>query len=280
VVDRGDVLSGVLSDLAAEGDWLDAVVAGLGEPGWRRPTPAPGWTIAHQIAHLAWTDAQAVHAVTDPAGFAATVERMLAGELTVDDGAAEGAALPPARLLRRWRDGRTGLAALLAQLPHGTRVPWFGPPMSPASLATARLMETWAHGNDVAEALEVPHPPADGLRHIAYLAVRTRDFAFRLHGLTPPADPFLVRLTAPDGAGPAGTVWSWGPDDAAQRVEGTALDLCLLAAQRRHRLDTGLVATGPDADRWLDIAQAFAGPPGPGRRPSRPAQPARPAPPT
>jgi uncharacterized protein (TIGR03084 family) len=129
-------------------------------------------------------------------------------------------------------------------------------------MATARLMETWAHGNDVAEALDVPHPATNGLRHIAYLAVRTRDFAFMVHGRTPPQDPFLIRLTAPDGA-----IWSWGPADAAQRVEGSALDLCLLAAQRRHRLDTDLVATGPDADAWLDIAQAFAGPSGAGREP-------------
>jgi uncharacterized protein (TIGR03084 family) len=263
---RADVLAAVLSDLAAEGAWLDAVVSGLDESGWLRPTPAPGWTIAHQVAHLSWSDEHALRAVTDPLAFAATFDQVLAGELTVDGGAADGAALPPADLLRRWRAGRTELATALAAVPDGTRVPWFGPPMSAASLATARLMETWAHGNDVAEALGVPHPATDGLRHIAFLAVRTRDFAFNVHGLTPPEDAFLVRLT-----GPHGEAWSWGPDDAAQRVEGSALDLCLLAAQRRHRLDTGLVATGPDADRWLDIAQAFAGPPGAGRQPSRPA---------
>lgn len=269
---RADVLSAVLSDLAAEGDWLDAVVAGLGEPGWHRPTQAPGWTIAHQVAHLSWSDAQAICAVTDPAAFAAIFERVVAGELTVDGGAADGAALPPADLLRRWRAGRAELAAALAAVPDGTRVPWFGPPMSAASLATARLMETWAHGDDVAETIGVPHPATDALRHIAYLAVRTRDFAFTLHGLTPPEDAFRVRLTSPGGA-----VWSWGPDDAAQRVEGTALDLCLLATQRTHRLDTGLIATGPDADRWLDIAQAFAGPPGPGREPTKAAHPTSPA---
>jgi len=148
-------------------------------------------------------------------------------------------------------------------LPDGTRLPWFGPSMSAASMATARLMETWAHGNDIAEALGVPHPATSRLRHVAHLAVRTRDFAFTLHGRTPPPDPFLIRLTAPDAA-----IWSWGPADAAQRVEGPALDFCLLATQRRHRLDTALVATGPDADSWLDIAQAFAGPPGPGREPA------------
>jgi uncharacterized protein (TIGR03084 family) len=265
VVAGGNVLPAVLADLAAEGAWLDAVLVGLDDDGagWQRPTPAPGWTIAHQIAHLAWTDEQAFRAATSPQSFAVVLDRMLAGTVTVNSAAAEGAALPPPAALRRWRAARVRLAAALAEVPAGTRLPWFGPPMSAASMATARLMETWAHGQDVADGLDVPHPATNRLRHIAYLAVRTRDFAFTAHGLTPPRDAFAVRLTAPDGA-----VWSWGPADAAQRVEGAALDLCLLATQRRHRSDTGLVATGPDADRWLNIAQAFAGPPGPGRAPA------------
>ncbi len=265
MVARTDVLPVVLSDLTAEGAWLDAVVAGLGDAGWRRPTPAPGWTIAHQVAHLTWSDDQAHCAATDPEAFAARLAGILAGTVTVDGAAAEGATLPPPTLLRHWRAGRDRLAAVLAEIPAGTRLPWFGPPMSAASMATARLMETWAHGQDVADGLGVPHPATNRLRHIAYLAVRTRDFAFTVHGLTPPRDAFAIRLTAPDG-----TIWSWGPADAAQRVEGTAVDLCLLATQRRHRSDTGLVAAGPDADRWLSIAQAFAGPPGPGRAPAGP----------
>lgn len=263
MADRGDVLPVVLSDLADEGAWLDAVLTGLDAPGWLRPTPAAGWTIAHQVAHLAWSEEQALCAATDPEGFAAVLRDVLAGTVTVDKAAAQGAALPPPTLLRRWRAGRAGLAAALAAVPAGTRMPWFGPPMSATSMATARLMETWAHGDDVADSLGVPHPATTRLRHVAHIAVRTRDFAFVLHGRTPPEDPFAVRLTAPDG-----TIWSWGPGDAAQRVEGSALDLCLLATQRRHRSDTGLVATGADADHWLDIAQAFAGPPGAGRKPT------------
>ena len=256
MVAGADVLSVVLSDLTAEGAWLDAVVVDLDNADWLRPTLAPGWTIAHQVAHLAWTDDQALCAATDPEAFAALVRRMLAGEVTVDGAAAEGAALPPPTLLRRWRTARAKLAATLAAIPAGTRLPWYGPPMSAASMATARLMETWAHGQDVAEALDVPHPATHRLRHVAYLAVRTRDFAFTVHGLTPPQDAFAVRLTAPDGA-----IWSWGPADAAQSVEGTALDFCLLATQRRHRLDTGLVASGPDADRYSFLPHRCFRPP-------------------
>ena len=142
-------------------------------------------------------------------------------------------------------------------------MPWFGPPMSPTSMATARLMETWAHSLDVHEALGVTPEPTDRIRHIAHLAVRTRDFAFVTNSSTPPAGEFRIDLVAPDG-----DVWAFGPEDAEQTVTGSALDLCLLATRRINRADTDLVATGPDADKWLDIAQCFAGPPGEGRRAS------------
>jgi uncharacterized protein (TIGR03084 family) len=251
----------LLGDLRAEGDDLDAMVADLPAADWARPTPAPGWTIAHQIAHLAWTDVRALLAATDEAAFQADLQDGAADpQGHVDSGAAQGAAQPPAELLSRWRAGRTAVLTTLAGLPAQTRLPWFGPPMAPASMATARLMETWAHGQDVADTLAVTRPPTSRLRHVTYLAVRTRDFAFAVHGLPPPAEPFRVELAAPDGA-----TWTWGPEDAAQRVTGPALDLCLLAVQRRHRDNLALVAKGADADRWLDIAQCFAGPPGPGR---------------
>jgi uncharacterized protein (TIGR03084 family) len=130
-------------------------------------------------------------------------------------------------------------------------------------MATARLMETWAHGVDVTDALRLPPSASPRLRHVVHLGVRTRDFAFGRHGLPAPVDPFRVELTAPDGE-----TWAWGPEDAGQRVTGPALDFCLRVTQRRHRDDLRLRATGPDADRWLDVAQAFAGDPGAGRPPS------------
>ena len=188
--------------------------------------------------------------------------------LVVDDASPDGtgdlaeelAATPPAQLLADWRTTRAGLHAALRSVPSGRKLLWFGPPMSAASMATARLMETWAHGLDVADALGVAVKPSPRLRSIAHLGVRTRDFAFTVHGLTPPAEPFRVELTAPGG-----DVWSWGPADAAQRVTGPALDFCYLVTQRRARSELDLTAVGADAQRWLQIAQAFAGPPGEGR---------------
>ncbi|MEV5428439.1 TIGR03084 family metal-binding protein [Streptomyces sp. NPDC052701] len=251
----------VIDDLREESEELDRLVAAA-EPGrWALATPAPRWTVAHQIAHLAWTDRSALLAVTDADAFRALAEEALAAPGSfVDDGAEEGARLPPAELLARWRDGRTALEKALRAAPPGARFPWYGPPMSAASMATARLMETWAHGLDVADALGVVRTPTDRLRHVARLGVRTRDFAHTVHGLPAPAEPFRVELTAPSGE-----VWTYGPRDAPQRVTGPALDFCLLVTQRIHRADTALRAHGPDAGRWLDIAQAFAGPPGGGR---------------
>ncbi|MEU9011092.1 TIGR03084 family metal-binding protein [Streptomyces sp. NPDC048479] len=253
----------VLDDLRSESDELDLLVGELNPAQWAGPTPAPRWSVAHQIAHLAWTDAAALLAVTDPEAFAAQVEKALgAPDSFVDEGAEAGAALPPGQLLARWRDGRERLQQALRQAPAGARFPWYGPPMSAASMATGRLMETWAHGQDIADALGVVREPSARLRHVAYIGIRARDFAFGVRGLTPPADPFRVELTAPGGE-----LWAYGPEDAAQRVTGPALDFCLLVTQRAHRDDLAVRAQGADADRWLDIAQAFAGPAGSGRDP-------------
>lgn len=251
----------LIAELEAESAVLDALVAKLRPAAWRTATPAPGWSIAHQIAHLLWTDRASLLSITDEPGFVATLTAAAANPTNfVDDGAAEIAAMPPAELLETWRITRGRLHAALRTVPAGRKLPWFGPPMSAASMATARLMETWAHGLDVADALQVRRPPTARLRSIAHLGVRTRDFAFAVHGLTPPMNSFHVELR-----GPAGQTWSWGPADAAQRVTGSAEDFCLLVTQRRPPAELDVVAVGADAQRWLTIAQAFAGPPGPGR---------------
>lgn len=254
-------LDALLADLQAESEALDAVVSALPRAGWSRPTPAEGWTIAHQIAHLAWTDKVATIAATDEAHFLADLQDALPRLATfVDDAAAQGAAEEPATLLARWRTGRAALQQALDAVPPGVKLPWFGPPMGAVSMATARLMETWAHGQDVYDALDVPHEPTDRIRHVAHLGVRTRDFAYLINERTAPAEEFRVELT-----GPCGQAWTWGPETASQRVTGTALDFCLLVTQRRNRSELDLAAVGPDADEWLAIAQAFAGPPGGGR---------------
>ena len=252
----------VLADLAAENDELDARVADLDATGWALATPAQGWTIAHQIAHLAWTDQASLLAATDEAAFGRALEAAVADPAGfVDTAAAEGAALPGDQLLGQWRSVRGQLLEALGAVPPGQKLPWFGPPMSPTSMATARLMETWAHGQDVADALGQDRKPTNRLRHICHIGVRTRAFAFQLNGREAPQTDVRVELTAPDGQ-----VWTWGESNG-DVVRGPALDFCLLVTQRRHHDDLALHAQGAVAQAWLPIAQAFAGPPGGGRAP-------------
>jgi uncharacterized protein (TIGR03084 family) len=259
-----DILPQLLHDLEAEGAALDELVAGLDAQGWHTPTPAEPWTVADVIGHLVWTDRVSLVAATEPDRFGQFVEEHFGdlGEDAITASAQQAADVPHDQLLSDWRGLRTAVVDALRDVPEGRKLPWFGPPMSAASMATARLMETWAHGRDVADALGVERTPTLRLRHVAHLAVRTRGFAYQMHDLEPPHSEVRVELDAPDG-----TTWSFGPPDADQRVTGSAHDFCLLAVQRVHRKDTDLVAEGEDADQWLDVIQAFAGPPGDKRAP-------------
>lgn len=257
-VDMGELLR----DLAAETADLRILVAGLTEPGWRTPTPAIGWTIGDQISHLAFFDDAAVMSATDPDRFRVELAGPAqAGELNADDIAARHRDMTGAGLLGWFDDARGRLIETFGGVDPAERLPWFGPAMSAASCVTARIMETWAHGQDVVDALGVTREPDSRLRHIAHIGVRALPFSFVVNGLAPPTEPVRVEL-----AWAGGEVWAWGPDDAANRVTGPALDFCLLVTQRRHRDDTAVQARGEVAERWLDIAQAFAGPPGSGRR--------------
>jgi uncharacterized protein (TIGR03084 family) len=249
------LLDELLADLEAESDDLDAVARGLGSEGWARATPAEGWDVARQIGHLTWTDERSLLALTDPGAFTRSVPPREEIPAMVEDGAAGLATLGPAELLAGWRRGRRLLISALRSVDPAASVPWYGPPMRPASMATSRLMETWALG--------VVRAPTARLRHVAHLGHRTLGHAFRTRGLEPPSAPVRVELVAPDGGS-----WTFGPEGAMDRVTGPAIDFCLLVVRRRHRDDLALTATPGAADAWLDVAQAFAGPPGPGRPPA------------
>ncbi|PJJ57907.1 uncharacterized protein (TIGR03084 family) [Mumia flava] len=258
-----DVLTPLLADLAAEGEQLDAVVAGLDDAGWSSPTPAPGWTVAHQVAHLHWTDEASLAAIEGGEAFGDLMKRAASDPTGFVDAEAERIAAGSAEeLLSAWRDGRARLSDALRAVPRGTKIAWFGPPMSAASMATARLMETWAHGRDVAEALGVELPRDRRAEHVAYLGFRTRAFAYLVRGREMPDAPVRVELH-----GPGGERWAWGPEDAPDRVTGDGYDFALLATRRRTRDDVDVAAHGAAADEWLDIVQAFAGLPGPDPKP-------------
>lgn len=251
-------LDTVLDDLAAESLQLDGWVAGLTPDQWGTVTTPEGWTVAHQVAHLHWTDVTSTYAINDKAAFDALIVAALEDpEGYIDQATDELAQEPPESLLPAWRQGRSDLVEALQSVPDGNKIPWFGPPMSPVSMATARLMETWAHGHDVAEALRIAVPRTDRAKHVCHIGVRTFAFTHQMRGEEPPAVEPRVELT-----GPSGELWTWGPEDSEERVTGDGWDFALLATRRRHRSDVDVTATGPAADHWLDIVQAFAGLPG------------------
>jgi len=259
-VDLGELVD----DLAAETAVTTSLVAGLDEAGWRTPTPAAGWTIGDQISHLAYFDDAAVISATDAERFAAELMSDVEKGLTADDVMERFQDLTGAELLSWFDQSRQKLCDVFRELDPAARVPWFGPPMSAASSVTARIMETWAHSQDIADALGVVRDPSPRLRHIAHIGVRALPFSYLANGRRVPTEPVRVELTWQDGE-----LWTWGPPDAANRVTGQALDFCLLVTQRRHRADVTVEASGEVAESWLGIAQAFAGPPGPGRQPGQ-----------
>lgn len=255
----------ICADLRAEHDALDEVVADLPAEAWDRDTPADGWSIRDTIGHLAYFDGTATTAALEPELFRIEVEAALSGEKDLmAEHVRMGRELDAADVLSWWRERRTGLLDALEPLDPSERLPWYGPPMGARSFATARLMETWAHGQDVVDALGADRPATDRLRHVAHIGVRARPFAYATNQRELPDAEIRVELTSAGGE-----VWTWGPDDADDVVRGGALDFCLVVTQRRHPDDVALDVVGPAANDWISIAQAFAGPPGGGRAPGQ-----------
>ena len=252
----------VATDLVAEQQALDDVVAGLDTESWAAPTPSTGWTVSDQVAHLTYFDGAATTAITEPEAFRASVEELWAAARRNEG---DDLTLGPFRvlssddLLAAWRDGRRRLARAAVTLANDDRVEWYGPSMGARSFLTARLMEVWAHGQDVVDAVGGHRPASDRLRHVAQLGVITRGWSYANRKMTVPDVEVDVALTAPSGAR-----WTWGPGDASEVVRGPAEDFCLVVTQRRHLDDTELKVTGDSARDWLLLAQAFAGPPSDG----------------
>lgn len=256
-------MSRLVADLAEETADLTRLLEELGPTTWRFETPAAGWTVHDQVSHLAFFDAATTLALTEPTRFRTEADVLVtAGPDFPDRVAADHRGMPVGDLMTWFGDARRALLDVLAGTPASRRMPWYGPDMSAASAVTARLMETWAHGQDIADTVGVHRRPTDRLRHVAHLGVRTRDFSYALRNLAAPPGEVYVELVSP-----ADETWTWGDAAAEHRVSGPAEDFCLVVTQRRHLRDTDLVTDGAAATEWLGIAQAFAGAPGRGRAP-------------
>lgn len=264
MVSGGNVHGVIARDLKAEADALDTLVAELDPDDWRVVTPAPGWTSLHQIAHLAFFDSAAEMSLTDPDCFAEHRKRADEDPEVYGASALEPLlAMSPGALLSHWRQARRSLQKAFAEAPTDARYPWFGPPMSLASMATARLMETWAHGQDIADTFGIARSASPRLTHVARIACLALPYAFANRGIPIPETAVRVELTTD------GELWTFGDAGASERVSGSVDDFCLVLTRRRHVSDTRLRVEGQVAEQWMLVGQAYAGPPGLGRQPGQ-----------
>jgi uncharacterized protein (TIGR03084 family) len=253
------VLDEVIDDLAAEQLALERVLERMTDDQWELPTHAPGWAARDQVAHLAQFDAMATSAIRYPEGFKAALRTPENSEAAYLERARK---LSSGELLKRWRENAAALIESARALDPGARIPWAGPAMSSVSFITARLMETWSHGLDVVDVVDIERPDTDRLRHVAFIGVRARPYSYSNRQMEVPAVPIRVSLVSPTGA-----TWELGEPSDENVIEGTATDFCRVVTRRRHIADTGLRVRGAVAEEWMGIAQAFAGPPGAGRQP-------------
>jgi len=246
----------ICADLKAEYDVLDDIVSKLDNAGWATKTYCDDWTIQEEIAHIAFYDGTATLSATDPEAFAAHKKAMMSGDPAWVGKMERLKTMDPQKLLGEWREARAAELEAFAGHDPKDRVPWYGPDMSVRSKATARLMETWAHGQDVVDVTDAVRTPTDRLKHVCHIGVITLGWAYTIRQKEVPSDPVHVALNSPSGES-----WTWGPEDAANSVAGNAEEFCLVVTQRRNPEDTGLTIRGDIAGQWMKIAQAFAGPP-------------------
>ena len=257
-----------IKDLVAEQKALDDVVATLDNQMWKTPTSSDRWNVADQIGHLAYFDNAASLAITDPDKFRSSIDDLVASAVNGPEASdhftlGKYRSLTPESLLATWREGRENLADAASTLENESRVIWYGPSMGSNSFLTARLMEVWAHGQDIIDAVGGDRPDTERLRHIAHLGAITRHWSYINRHLEVPEGEVHLSITGPDKQ-----IWSWGPSDSPDSIEGLAKDFCLVVTQRRHLGDTELRVKGKLAKEWMELAQAFAGPPtdGPTKR--------------
>jgi len=250
----------ICNDLALEQDNLDVLVSSLNDSQWDHVTFFDNWTIKDEIYHLAYFDYTARMAVADPEAFKQHVVEDFGKTKNMDEALQtilnRGRAMKNGDLLLWWRKERSQLMTHLEKLSPKDRVPWYGPPMSARSFATARLMETFAHGQDIYDTLKKEHQAGAGLKHIANLGVATFGWSFSNRKMEIPKGDIYIELTSPTGV-----LWTWGKKTASESIVGTATDFCLVVTQRRHVDDTRLKIIGDVSRLWMEHAQAFAGPP-------------------
>jgi uncharacterized protein (TIGR03084 family) len=243
----------LVADLEGEQTALVAVLETIGGDDWFRPTPAWSWDVRDTVAHLADTDELAIDTCLDgPRALAKFSATCASSEDLTLHGVLRGRKLSGADVLAWWKQTQTREREVLREIPPDMRVPW-GLGMRTPSFVTARLMEAWAHSLDVHAALGTEPVDTDRLAHIAWIGIRALPYACSVAGVEPPAGPIRVELTLPSGA-----EWTFGPEDAADRITGPASEFCRVCVQRiPASAAPNLVADGDGATLALRVARSF-----------------------
>jgi uncharacterized protein (TIGR03084 family) len=243
-----------LDDFEAEQRDLEELLRDLIDDDWFRPTPATGWDVRDQVSHLADTEELAHDTATGgrrQINF--EVENYESGDAFTLAGCLRGREMSPAGVLQWWLEAAARNRAALRAIDPATRVPW-GLGMSLQAFGAARLMEHWAHGLDIRAAVGRPGTDTIRLYHVAWIGARALPYAFSVARVTPPPESTLrLELIDPNGAS-----WSFGPEDATDRIEGSLGEWCRLAVQRIQRREAKtLRSSGLLADLALDNVRAF-----------------------
>ncbi|MBN1375122.1 MAG: TIGR03084 family protein [Dehalococcoidia bacterium] len=250
----------IVSDLRAEQESLDAFLSTLKDDQWDLPTPSIPWTVKDSVSHIAYIDDVAVATCKGDNSYFELAYKV---GLTFNEvGVEKGRARKPAEVLAWWRQSRELMYDALMKTDPKARLPWFSLPMGARAFATARIMETWAHGMDCYDAVEVKPVFTDRLKHVAYMACQARPFAYQVHGFPVPEVPIRIEIKLPSGA-----IWTNGTENNENYIKGEAAEFCLVAVQRRNWKDTSLEIHGNEAQRFMEVAQTYAGPAGTGRQP-------------
>jgi uncharacterized protein (TIGR03084 family) len=240
----------IFGDLVTEYDRIEAILDGLSADDWLSPSGAPGWTVADVVLHLAQTEEAVVRSIDAPVDESwwregpETVDELVDLRVREERTAAE-------EILVRWKAARRASVPAMQQADPHQRFRWAAASLRPATLATTRLAEHWAHALDVTDPLGIDYPDTDRLRHIAWLGHATLPYAFGLAGVEPA--PVRCELT-----GPGGDVWQYGPADAESRITGAAGAFCRVGAQRLAPADSGLVTSGPAGSAALGVLRNYA----------------------
>ena len=250
-------MESICNDLKDEYSELLKIVCGINEAQWDIITPFCDWTIRDEISHLMFGDKVALFSAEEPEKFKLQAKESMEDiDKFFEEPLIYGRSITTQSLLKEWELISKKLVSILLKIEPKTKLPWYGPSMNARSFATARIMETYAHGQDIYDALGINRKPTDRLKHVAHLGIRTFGWAFIIRKMEVPKEQVRVELKSPSS-----NMWCWGPEDAADIVNGTAEDFCLTVAQRRNVLDTELRIKGDVAKKWMSIAQVFAGPP-------------------